>query len=198
MVDCLKCTKSAAYSFRVLEVRTLHVRDITGEKRVQALGEFKDYAVCKSCAADHLESVKCPTTGTIRRCTTFAVILVLGLMLTAIFWRTIGALRLMGLAAIVCGVFGLIATIQSAKKHQQIYDGLNTDQALRLAAWEILLENAPKKSVDADLTYIPINEKNLAAKNGDLMIWYDLLPEIAIEAHRLLHEHTAQSDAAAI
>lgn len=191
MADCLKCANAPAYSFRVLEIRTLHVRDITGEKRVQALGEFRDYAVCKHCAATHLEKVKNPAADTVKRCAAFGTVLALGLALTTVFWSAHGALRLMGLSAMVCGVLGLISSMQSARKHQQAYVGLNAEQAMALAAWEVLLACAPKKSADADLTYIPVNEKNLAAKNGDLMILYDLLPEIAVQAHRLLHDNAA-------
>ena len=49
------------------------------------------------------------------------------------------------------------------------------------------LAEAPKKENDNDLTYIPICEKTLARKNGDLMILYHLLPEIAVEAWNRLH-----------
>ena len=191
MVDCLKCANTAAYSFRVLEVRTLHVRDITGEKRVQALGEFCDYAVCESCATTHLTRVQHPSADTARRCAAFGIVLALGLALTAGFWISGGALRLMGLSGIICGVLGLISSVQTARKHRQTYAGLDAERAMALAAWEVLLEHAPKKSADADLTYIPVNEKNLAAKNGDLMILYDLLPEIAMQAHRRLHGSAA-------
>ena len=191
MADCLKCENTAAYSFRVLEVRTLHVRDITGEKRVQALGEFCDYAVCESCAAAHMAKVQNPTADTLRRCAVFGAVLTLGLALSAAFWRSGSALRLMGFSAIICGVLGLISSTQAARKHRQVYAGLDAEHAMALAAWEVLLERAPKKSADADLTYIPVNEKSLAAKNGDLMILYNLLPDIAVQAHRLLHGGSA-------
>ncbi|WMJ84671.1 hypothetical protein ACS3UN_05970 [Oscillospiraceae bacterium LTW-04] len=189
MADCLKCANAAAYPFRVLEIRTLHVRDITGEKRVQALGELKSYAVCKSCAATHLEKVKNPIATAFKRIVAFGAILALGLIMTVVFQHANSALRLMGFAAIICGVLGLISSAQSTRKHQQLFAGLDTEQALAFSAWEVMLENAPKKSADADLTYIPINEKTLAAKNGDLMILYDLLPEIAVQAHRILHQN---------
>ena len=50
------------------------------------------------------------------------------------------------------------------------------------AAWEAFSNALPKKDEDNDLTYIPINKKTLAMKNGDLMIMYNLLPEIAKKA----------------
>ena len=50
------------------------------------------------------------------------------------------------------------------------------------------IDGAPKKNDINDITYIPVNEETLARKNGDLMILYELLPEIAIEAHKRIHE----------
>ena len=47
---------------------------------------------------------------------------------------------------------------------------------------------APKKEDVNDLTWIPVNEKTMARKNGDLMILYKLLPEIAVEAWKRLHK----------
>ena len=55
------------------------------------------------------------------------------------------------------------------------------------SAWECLQEGAPKKQDVNDITYIPVDEKTLALKNGDLMVLYELLPEIALEAHRRIH-----------
>ena len=60
-------------------------------------------------------------------------------------------------------------------------------EALEEAAWDVYLAEAPKKEGQNDLTYIPVNEKTLARKNGDLMILYRLLPEIAVEAWKRIH-----------
>lgn len=54
---------------------------------------------------------------------------------------------------------------------------------------------APKKENENDLTYIPINEQTLRRKNGDLMILYDLLPEIAVQAWNRLHGKTTEETA---
>jgi hypothetical protein len=53
-----------------------------------------------------------------------------------------------------------------------------------------MLEGAPKKDDINDITYIPVDEKTLARKNGDLMVLYDLVPEIAVEAHKRIHGQT--------
>ena len=53
---------------------------------------------------------------------------------------------------------------------------------------QTLLQTAPKKEGENDLTYIPATEKVLAMKNDDLMIEYKLLPAIAVQAWERLHE----------
>lgn len=187
MAHCLKCGNTADFSFRVLEVQTLHIRDLAGEKRVQALGNFQNYSVCSDCAKAHLSAIKSPGATVVKRSIIFGSILILGLVLVMLFWQSNGSLRLTGLAAIICGILGLITSSRSALQRQKAYAELDTEQAMARSAWEVLLESAPSKSTDADLTYIPVDQKTLAAKNGDLMILYDLLPEIAVKAHGLLH-----------
>ena len=64
---------------------------------------------------------------------------------------------------------------------------LPEQDALAEAAWDVYLAEAPKKENENDLSYIPIDEKTRARKNGDLMILYHLLPEIAVEAWKRIH-----------
>lgn len=51
---CIRCGGQTAYPIRALEVRTLHVRSMGGERRVQALGDEKEGAVCEACAKAQL------------------------------------------------------------------------------------------------------------------------------------------------
>ena len=74
---------------------------------------------------------------------------------------------------------------RSAKKRE--LSVLSEEQALYRCAWECLVDAAPKKNDINDITYIPVDAETLARKNGDLMILYDLLPEIAIAAHKRIH-----------
>jgi hypothetical protein len=48
--------------------------------------------------------------------------------------------------------------------------------------------SAPRKSMDSDLSYIPITPETLSMKKGDLMAAYDLLPELAVKAYDLIHQ----------
>ena len=186
---CIKCGKTAeGENFRVLEVRTLHVRDVTGEKRVQALGDFREFFVCADCARQRLEEIRKPGKTLWKKLAVFLSILVLGIVLTILFWKGEGALRLMGLGAIVCGILGVYGTYSAFASRQREFASCSEAEALHKAAWLCLTESAPQKENENDLTYIPVDKQTLARKNGDLMVLYDLLPQIAIEAYARLHE----------
>ena len=49
------------------------------------------------------------------------------------------------------------------------------------------MQAIPRKNGEEDLTYIPVDSETLSRKNGDLMILYDLIPDIAKEAFRRIH-----------
>ena len=59
---------------------------------------------------------------------------------------------------------------------------MGTEEALLSSARALALTSAPRKQGDEDLSYIPAEKALLPAKKGDLMVLYDLLPEIALEA----------------
>lgn len=187
-MNCIKCgTATEDYPFPVLQVQTLHVRDLTGEKRVQALGDFENHCVCRKCAERKLSCILNNRKATVKAALPFFLAILAGIALTAFFWSRNGAFRLLGLAMLVCGVLGSISTVQSGEKQRNRFAPLSHDQALYQAAWECFLEAAPKKNDINDITYIPINQETLARKNGDLMVLYDLLPEIALQAHQRIH-----------
>ena len=118
----------------------------------------------------------------------FLLSLLAGIVVTAVFLKGNGVFRLLGLGLLACGILGTIGTIQAGEKKRSQFAPLTHDKALSAAAWECFLEAAPKKNDINDITYIPVNQETLARKNGDLMILYDLLPEIAVQAHRRIHE----------
>ena len=187
-MKCIKCgAATEEYPFRVLQVQTLHVRDLTGEKRVQALGDFENHCVCRKCAEQKLGSILNNRKSTVKAALPFFLAIFAGIALAACFWSSNGAFRLLGLGMLACGILGSVGTLQSGEKRRNQFAPLSHHQALSRAAWECFLEAAPKKHDINDLTYIPITPETLSRKNGDLMILYDLLPEIAIQAHQRIH-----------
>ena len=184
---CIICgSKEKKYDFDYLVVQTLHIRDIGGEKRVQALGERDSGTVCKSCAAKRLGQIEAQTFP-VKRLAPFIAIFLLGVIISIFSIGKDRIIFMLGLAAVACGIMGCYSRLKVASVKREKYSTLSNDDALEEAAWDVFCDALPKKDGDNDLTYIPITEKTLAMKNGDLMIMYDLLPDIAKEAWNTLH-----------
>jgi len=187
MDNCLICGKEASYEFQTIEVHTLHVRDLKGEKRVQALGEDKTFTVCEACARARLTDILTPSKKLKTQCLLFSLLAAAGIVLAAITWTSNGALRLMGLAALVGSLLVIMGNFSTFQKGKREFASLPEDKALYRAAWECVKDAAPKKHDENDVTYIPVDEETLRRKNGDLMILFDLLPEIAVQAYNRIH-----------
>ena len=188
---CIRCGGEAAYPVRALEVRTLHVRSVAGERRVQALGDEAASGVCEACARAQLGLATDPPRAAKPQIIPFAAVFAAGILIEAgaiLFIRqSRQVFILFGLAALICGVLGIWDAMKKAKEKDRALRALPEAEALEESAWDVFLSEAPKKEEQNDLTYIPVNEKTLRRKNGDLMILYHLLPEIAVEAWKRLH-----------
>ena len=187
---CIRCGGPAAYPLRALEVRTLHVRSMGGERRVQALGDEKESAVCEACAKARLGLALDPVKAAKPQLISFGAVIAAGIIIEAVTFLFLKGHRigiLLGLAALVCGGLGIYEALRKTKEKAASLRALPETEAAEEAAWDVYLAEAPKKEGQNDLTYIPVNEKTLARKNGDLMILYRLLPEIAVEAWKRIH-----------
>lgn len=186
-MSCIKCGKKQSdYHFRVLQVQTLHVRDLTGEKRVQALGDFEEYDVCGGCAREKYGQYMDNRDVLVKTSIPYGLMILIGAIIAGLF-RLDRVILVFGIALMVCGVLCLYSNLRNRGVKKRELEALSEEEALYGCAWECLLDAAPKKNDINDITYIPVDEKTLARKNGDLMILYDLLPEIAIEAHKRIH-----------
>ena len=187
-MKCIKCGREHQdYHFRVLQVQTLHVRDFGRNSRIQALGDFEEYDVCATCAEEKYNATMDITKTMGKTMIIWSLIMVLGAILAIAFWRGEGVLRLAGLGGLVGGGLYLFGAMQAANRRKGKLILMEKEDALYQCAWECMIEGAPKKNDINDITYIPVDEKTLERKNGDLMILYDLVPEIAVEAHKRLH-----------
>ena len=188
-MKCVKCgCDHAARAFKVLQVQTLHVRDLGKTSRVQALGDFEEYAVCEACTKEKYDSIVDNSAQVRKTCLIYGLLAVIGGLLAWFNWNVNSMLQFSGLGMLIGGGLCLYGGLKraNAKKIQLLM--LSDEEAMEQCAWEAMVDGAPKKNDINDITYIPVNEKTLARKNGDLMILYELLPEIAIEAHKRIHE----------
>lgn len=196
---CIRCGNQASFPIRALEVRTLHVRGASGERRVQALGEEKESSVCERCAREQLNLSLDPVRAVKPQLIRFGAVFAAGLLIEAVTFLFLKDNRqvflLLGIATLICGVLGIYDVLKKAKEKSASLRALPETEALEEAAWDVFAAEAPKKEDVNDLTYIPVNEKTRSRKNGDLMILYHLLPEIAVEAWKRLHpENTDKGD----
>ena len=195
---CIRCGGPALYPIRALEVRTLPVRSLGGERRVQALGDKKQASVCAQCARQQLDLSLNPFRAAKCQLVSFGAVFAAGLLIEAITFLFPKENRqiflLLGIAALICGVLGIYDAVRKAKEKSASLRAMPEKEALEESAWDVFVSCAPKKENENDLTYIPVNEKTLRRKNGDLMILYHLLPEIAVEAWNRIHQRNDGND----
>lgn len=195
-MKCIKCGREHSdYHFRVLQVQTLYVRDFGKDKRIQALGGFEEYDVCRACAEEKYAAGLDAGKAIRKTLTLWGIVMAVGFVLAMAFWNGEGVLRLAGLGALVGGGLCLISGLQSTTARKRQLSALSRGEALYQCAWECLVDGAPKKNDVNDITYIPVDEKTLARKNGDLMILYNLVPEIAVQAYKRIHGLEEPSEA---
>ena len=80
---CIRCGQPAAFPVRAMEVRTLHVRGVAGERRVQALGDDKESAVCERCARESLDLSLNPLRAARKQVLGFGAVFAAGALLIA-------------------------------------------------------------------------------------------------------------------
>ncbi len=191
MGDCIKCGKDSFYTFHTIEVHTLPVRDFSGEKKVQALGQKTDFYVCSDCAQKRFDSVFNTFESFFSPSIPAFFLFLAGITVTWYFWqRNAAPFKMLGIGAIICAIAVVYTNLQKSAQLKKELGSVEKSEGLEKAAWLCVLEGVPKKYKDNDLSYIPINKKTLALKNGDLMVLYKLLPQIAVQAYNLMHEET--------
>lgn len=190
-MKCIKCGREHNdYHFRTLQVQTLHVRDFGKNSKIQALGDFEEYDICSACAEEKYSAIIHNSAAVRKTVLLYGGLMILGLIISILFWNGDGVFRLAGLGIVAGSILCLYGGLQNANKKKRELLILSEEEALYRCAWECLTDAAPQKHDINDLTYIPVDETTLRRKNGDLMILYDLLPEIAVEAHKRIHGQT--------
>lgn len=195
-MNCIKCGKEHNdYHFRVLQVQTLHVRDFGRNSKVQALGDFEEYSVCEGCAREKYDTTMAVDKAVKKLRLIWGAVMLLGLIVTVAFWNGEGVLRLAGLGALIGGGMIFLGQFQTVTRAKRELLAMGEEEGMYHCAWLSMIDGAPRKNDINDITYIPVDEKTLARKNGDLMILYDLVPEIAVQAHKRLHGIEDQPEA---
>ena len=101
---CVSCGRHPAYSFRVLEVQTLPLREMDGERKIQALGAIRRAAVCEDCARRRLEGTMDIAGTAGKGLLLYAGIMLAGIVSAVLFLRRFPPAGLTGCAAVICGI----------------------------------------------------------------------------------------------
>ncbi|MBR1855507.1 MAG: hypothetical protein IJ803_00345 [Oribacterium sp.] len=184
-MNCSNCHKEADFRYRVLEVQTLNVRSLKGHHRVQALGKFQDYGICRSCAEKKLREVL-EFSGEKRKHCIFSIIIIILGLLIILNKGSEDIVGFTGIFFILGGVLIEYGTVSEWLKLRKELNALTPEKRIERAAWTALLDVAPKKSIDSDISYIPVREETVKMKKGDFMVMYDLIPEIVEKAWSLV------------
>ena len=190
-MPCLSCNKSPAeYSFRVLEIHTLHVRDFDGEKLIQSLGEERVFSVCSACVSSEMRAVLFPAVRILKRSAGFGVLILAGLVMTltlSLNPELMGAIRIIGPLAVLTGISGILGRAREILAQRKILAGLSENEARKYSAWQCVINNAPQKYNDNDITYIPVDDA-MSLSPEELAVKYGLLPAISRKAYEVIHK----------
>ena len=183
-MDCIACGKDAQIVLRTLQLRTMHVRGLTGEDKYQvpddAVGE---YGVCRECAEKWLREGGTAGGRAVRKYILFGILFCAGIVLSVVFRGSGHVLMMPAAAAVFAGAAGLVSAFRGSAEEKKRIGAMPLEEALREAAFQVFLEKAPKEMEEGQwkLTYIPVNEKTLSTKPGDLTVIYDIQPAVAKE-----------------
>ena len=186
MGQCLRCQHNPVTPRLLLEVQTLHIRDIAGEKRVQALGNFVEAGVCEDCAR-RWRAEQGRTAARLAKPLGAALVL-LAVGTAAFLLLEELPLKIFGLGALVCGLTVAWSAVQRLRRERADARGRSEAENLERANWDLLVSCLPKKAQDSDLTYLPVTEAFLDRTVQELVLEYDLLPAIARKAREMAAE----------
>ncbi|MBQ4431199.1 MAG: hypothetical protein II877_06820 [Synergistaceae bacterium] len=190
-MPCLSCSESPAeYSFRVLEIHTLHVRDFDGERLIQSLGEERVFSVCSACVSSEMRAVLFPAVRILKGSAGFGVLILAGLVMTltlSLNAELMGAIRIIGPLAVLTGISGIFGRAREILAQRKILAGLSENEARKYSAWQCVINNAPQKYNDNDITYIPVDDA-MSLSPDELAVKYGLLPAISRKAYEVIHK----------
>lgn len=175
---CAVCGGRAERALPLREVLTLPIREMGGERRVQALGERLEAAVCDECLRRYMEEIRCPRAAIWRAAALFGGITALGALMVFGLLPLGMDLRLPGAAALIMGPLGLAQRLLQIRARRAEALAAQGDGEGRYAH-ELLSRALPSKEGENDLSYVPLWGPAAGMDAQQLARRYRLLPQIA-------------------
>lgn len=179
MSKCICCKRESSHEEALLEVQTLHIRDYSGEQRIQALGSVVRSSVCDECIETRHKVILSPGRLLLPRVSAYFVLALTGGILFPLLSDL--PLKVPCAGAVLLGLLGTIFTIRTTMERKKHLKDLTPDQARNEVRLQILKDILPRKEGENNMTYIALSTLP-EAEPGVLINKYGLLPPIAKEA----------------
>ncbi|MGL6200554.1 MAG: hypothetical protein ACRC3H_16610 [Lachnospiraceae bacterium] len=183
---CICCKHESNHEETLLEVQTLHIRDYSGEQRIQALGSVVRSSVCDSCVEAKRTAILSPGRSLFLHVAVYLALTLAGGILFTIL--TDLPLKVPCAGAVLLGLLGSVLTIRTTMEQKKHLEDLTTEQARNEVRLQILKDCLPRKVGENNMTYIALSALR-EAESGALIAKYDLLPPIAKEAIKRKEEY---------
>lgn len=203
MEKCVHCKKNeGSFDFQVVEVRNLTIRNnnalqpsLAGKySRYQELGNIKTMSVCDECIARKLEYINKPLKGYLHEGFSAILFLVLGVLLVVRFAGRDNFTFIVGLLIVFASVHRTLDYFSKAKTKKATYSKYSENNARFVAAWDCVMESAPKRDGNTRVFYIPITDATMKMSPKEFKAYYRLTIENAEAFHELLHNPRVEED----
>ena len=188
MAHCVRCGGAPHYHIRLMEVRTYQNPLIYEQEPVQTMDRTVEVDVCGDCARHqlrgelHLLSPK--------ELFQLGVVTLMTALCLWVYRSGQNAVMLPGAA--ICLALGVGCTLWEAQTRCERYASMPEAEKLEAAAAEVAITHAEQEG-DGAAIYIPITADTMRMRSDDLMIGFDLQPEISDRVWSLLHPGQANS-----
>lgn len=192
-MSCISCKDNEGdFTFRVMEVKNRRLKaDSLAPKgrmiKLQDLVGLSTFSVCNSCIRKKLNDINNPEKAFFRdNILTFGIVIA-GIVAAVAFFNTDKFCSVLGLVCAIACIHRSITAIEDGKKKKTEYAKYSDNNARFLAAWEIVMNSAPRREGDARVSFIPVTAATLKMSKEELKKYYVLTSENAEEFYRLIH-----------
>ena len=183
MARCVQCGGVPQYHIQLMEVRMYQNPLIYEQEPVQVVEQTVKMDVCGDCARRqlrgdlHLLSPK--------ELFQLGMVALMTALCLWVYRSGQSAAMLPGAAA--CLVLGVGCTLAEARARHRKYASMPEPEELEAAAAEVAIAHAEQTDGGAETIYIPVTADTMKLRSDDLMIDFDLQPEVSECVWSLLH-----------
>ncbi len=203
MGTCVRCKKNGgSFDFQVVEVRNLTIRNnntlqpsLAGKySRYQELGNIKTMSVCEDCIRRKLDYINNPVKGYFHDGFSAILCLVLGILMVLRFMGKDNFMTIIGALIVFAALHRTVDYFTKAKSKKANFAKYSENNARFIAAWDCVVESAPKRDGNTRVFYIPITDATMKMSAKDFKAYYRLTIENAEAFHDMLHNPRVEED----